>query len=147
MYKYVTIFAFSFLLLGLQDKASEQCDQALIDNCAAGSGNIKYIKHFRIRFAESKSTKNRSDGKFVMMLSNRKHYRVSACNDPSKQGSTIIDPSSDYSKLGENYNAETDKEYKAFDFMCTKTGPYYLTMFFKDGDEGCGVCVVSLVTD
>ncbi|MGE4287622.1 MAG: hypothetical protein AB7E36_02950 [Salinivirgaceae bacterium] len=147
MSKYLTLILFCFLILGLSNNASAQCDQALIDNCASGSGNIKYIKHFRIRFAESKNAKNRSEGKFVMMLSKGNHYRFSVCNDPSKPGSTIIELNSDYSKFGGNYNAETDKEYKAFDFMCTKTGPYYLTMYFKDGQEGCGVCVVSLVTD
>jgi len=134
-------------LLSITKYTSAQCDQALIDNCASGSENLKYIKHFRIRFAESKNEKNRSEGKFTIMLSKGSHYRFSVCNDPSKPGATIMELANDFSKFGGNYNDVDNKEYKAFDFLCTKTGPYYLSMFFKDGKEGCGVCVISLVMD
>ena len=46
-----------------------------------------------------------------------------------------------------NINASTGAEYPAFDFICSKTGPYFLKMHFKDGKEGCGVCVMTLVTN
>jgi hypothetical protein len=125
---------------------SAQCDQAFIDQCASNSA-VKYIKHFRIRFTDSKNEKTRSDGHFSIMLNKGNHYRFLVCNDPSKPGSTIIELSSDFASFGGNYNAAEDKEYKAFDFVCSKTGPYYLKMFFKNGEEGCGVCVVSLVME
>jgi hypothetical protein len=146
MNRYLFVSLFTFFLVSSTLPAHAQCDQAMIDNCAGGNGNLKYIKHFRIRFSESKSEKNRSEGKFTMMLSKGNHYRFSVCNDPSKPGSTLMELSSDFSKFGGNYNAADNKEYRAFDFVCTKTGPYYLTMFFKEGKEGCGVCIVSLVT-
>lgn len=123
-----------------------QCDQAFIDNCSTNGGkDAKYIKHFRIRFAEAKNKKKLSEGKFFIMLSKGNHYRFLVCNDPSKPGQTIINLSNDFTDFGGNSSG--GKEYKAFDFLCTKTGPYYLKMFFKDGLDGCGVCVVTLVTD
>lgn len=124
-----------------------QCDQAFINACAQGDSKAKYVKHFRIRFAEAKNIKKRSEGKFAIMLNKGNHYRFFVCNDPSKAGKTIIELSNDFTQFGGNYNASTGKEYKAFDFLCTKTGPYYLKMFFKDGKEGCGVCVIALVVD
>lgn len=124
-----------------------QCDQALIDGCASGDSKAKYVKHFRIRFAEAKNIKKRSEGLFTIMLMKGNHYRFYTCNDSGKTGRTIVQLSSDFGNYGGNYNEKTDSEYKAFDFLCTKTGPYYLKLFFKDGKEGCGVCIVSLVMD
>ncbi len=141
---YISVFLIFFL--HLINDASAQCDQAFIDQCASNS-EVKYIKHFRIRFADCKDLKTRSEGQFSMMLNKGNHYRFLVCNDASKPGSTIIELTSDFANFGGNYNAAEDKEYKAFDFVCSKTGPYYLKLFFKNGEEGCGVCVVSLVME
>jgi hypothetical protein len=139
-----TIIAFVFILLQNPFAAWAQCDQAFIDKCASNS-EVKYIKHFRIRFTESKADVGQSEGQFSIMLNKGNHYRFLVCNDDTKPGHTIIELSNDFSNFGGNYNGQEDKEYSAFDFLCTKTGPYYLKMKFKDGREGCGVCVVSLV--
>ncbi len=125
-----------------------QCDQTFIDKCSStGSASIKYVKHFRIRFTEAMKGKNVSEGKFAIMLNKGSHYRFFVCNDETKPGHTIVELSSDAKTEGGNVNPSTNAEFKAFDFMCSKTGPYYLKMFFKDGKEGCGVCVMTLVTD
>lgn len=124
-----------------------QCDQAFIDKCSDKGSTIKYVKHFRIRFTEAMKGKNISEGKFAIMLNKGTHYRFFTCNDETKPGHTIVEMSSDSGACGGNVNPTTGAEYKAFDFVCTKTGPYYLKMFFKDGKEGCGVCVMTLVTD
>jgi len=141
---------FSILLLFSMQfamHANAQCDQAFIDKCANNGENVKYIKHFRIRFEESKSEKKRSEGSFSVMLNKGSHYRFLTCNDVTKPGVTIIELSDDFGNFGGNYNTQTDKEYSAFDFICNKTGPYYLKMFFKDGKAGCGVCVLALVVE
>lgn len=145
--KWLLPIIFVFSLIFTANSIQAQCDQAFIDNCATSGGKTKYLKHFRIRFAESKSDKKKSEGKFTIMLMKGNHYRFMACNDPAKPGVSIVELSSDFAQFGGNYNAAEDKQYKAFDFICTKTSPYYLKMFFKDGKEGCGVAVVSLVID
>lgn len=124
-----------------------QCDQAFIDNCSSNEG-AKYMKHFRIRFTETMKGKNVSEGKFAVMLNKGSHYRFFVCNDATKPGKTIVELSSDMSgSCGGNVNPSTGVEYKAFDFMCNKTGPYFLKMHFKDGKEGCGVCVMTIVSN
>lgn len=140
-------FYLLFLFFAIPSQSNAQCDNEFIDKCANSGGETKYIKHFRIRFAEAKNIKKRSEGNFTIMLMKGNHYRFLVCNDPSKPGKTIIELSNNFAQFGGNYNAAEDKEYRAFDFICTKTGPYYLKMFFKDGEEGCGVCVISLVMD
>ncbi len=145
MHKLIFIVSVFFMLFNAS-ALNAQCDQAFIDNCAS-IPQAKYIKHFRIRFTEASGDKKSSQGSFTMMLNKGNHYRFSVCNDPSKPGSTIIELSSDFGSFGGNHNASNNTEYKAFDFLCTKTGPYYLKMYFKDGKEGCGVCIVSLIMD
>jgi len=146
MHKLVVAIIIAFFSLASSNTYG-QCDQAFIKNCFASGGEAKYVKHFRIRFSEAKNTKTRSEGMFTLMMSKGNHYRFMICNDPSKPGATIMELSNDFTQFGSNYNAKTNKEYKAFDFVCSKTGPYYIRMFFKDGKEGCGVCILTLITD
>lgn len=141
------LLAFLFIILATAG-VKAQCDQAFIDACSNKDSDAHYVKHFRIRFTEcSPDPKKRSEGKFTIMLNKGNHYRFYTCNDPSKNGQTIIEISNDFASYGGNYNASTDTQYSSMDFICTKTGPYYLNMFFKDGKEGCGVCVVALVME
>jgi hypothetical protein len=146
MHKFL-ISAFLILLSITWINTYAQCDQAFINKCSTSGGNAKYIKHFRIRFGEAKNIKKRSEGKFTLMLNKGNHYRFLICNDPAKPGATIMELSNDFTQFGSNYNSKNNTEYKAFDFICTKTGPYYIKMFFKDGKEGCGVCVLTLITN
>jgi hypothetical protein len=146
MRKLIFLSLFSLFLIASTNVFS-QCDQKFIGKCAVSGGKAKYIKHFRIRFKESPNKKKISEGSFTLMLNKGNHYRFLICNDPSKPGSTIMELSNDFTKFGSNYNKEKDTEYRAFDFICSKTGPYYMKMFFKDGKEGCGVCVLTLVTN
>ncbi|MBO7433459.1 MAG: hypothetical protein J6U13_06875 [Salinivirgaceae bacterium] len=134
------------LLLGAVNSYG-QCDQAFIDKCSQTSATIKYVKHFRIRFTEAMKGKSISEGKFAIMLNKGSHYRFFTCNDETKPGHTVVELANESSVLVANINASTGAEYPAFDFICSKTGPYFLKMHFKDGKEGCGVCVMTLVTN
>ncbi len=142
------LYLICLIILLSMGNAYAQCDQAFIDKCSTTSGTIKYVKHFRIRFTEAMKGKNISEGKFAVMLNKGSHYRFFTCNDETKPGHTVVELTSDMSGVVVgNTNPTTGAEYKAFDFMCSKTGPYFLKMHFKDGKEGCGVCVMTLVTD
>ena len=134
------------LLLGAVNSYG-QCDQAFIDKCSRASATIKYVKHFRIRFTEAMKGKSISEGKFAIMLNKGSHYRFFTCNDETKPGHTVVELANESSVLVANINASTGAEYPAFDFICSKTGPYFLKMHFKVGKEGCGVCVMTLVTN
>ncbi len=141
------LFYFYFVLFGfLPFIASAQCDQELIDICSGqiGEGGT-YIKHFKIRFATSKSSKKPSSANFSVILNKGNHYRFTTCNDAGKEGQTKMDLSDDFNQYGTNYDPSTKKIYKSIDFQCNKTGPYYITLSFVDGLEGCGVCIMSLV--
>lgn len=145
--RYLSLICFALLMF--MGHGYAQCDQAFIDKCSSANGaSVKYVKHFRIRFTEAMKGKSVSEAKYSIMLSKGSHYRFYVCNDETKPGHTVVEMSSDAAgSCGGNINPTTGAEYKAFDFVCSKTGPYYLKMFFKDGKEGCGVCVMTLVTD
>lgn len=141
-------FLICFVLMLISSATYSQCDQAMIDKCSSSGSGVKYVKHFRIRFTEATKGKAPSQGNFAVMLNKGSHYRIFTCNDETKPGKTAVELTSDFSgKVGGNFNEATGAEYKAFDFVCNKTGPYYLKMHFKDGKEGCGVCVLTLVAN
>lgn len=146
MHKFI-IFSLFTLFTITSVNTFGQCNNAFIGKCAKSGGQAKYVKHFRIRFQEAPNKNKISEGSFTLMLNKGNHYRFLICNDPSKPGATIMELSNDFTQFGSNYNAANDTQYKAFDFICSKTGPYYIKMFFKEGKEGCGVCVLTLVTD
>ena len=146
MYKFIILSLFAILSI-TSISVYGQCDNNFISKCAQSGGKAKYVKHFRIRFKEAPNKNKISEGKFTLMLNKGNHYRFNICNDPSKPGTTIMELSNDFTEFGSNFNGSTNKTYKAFDFVCSKTGPYYIKMFFKDGKEGCGVCVLTLVTE
>ena len=146
MYRF-KVFILFIILSTTALTAVGQCDNNFISKCAQSGGKAKYIKHFRIRFKEAPNKNKIAEGSFTLMLNKGNHYRFNICNDPSKPGSTIMELSNDFTQFGSNYNSATNKEYRAFDFVCSKTGPYYIKMFFREGKEGCGVCVLTLVVD
>jgi hypothetical protein len=136
-----SIIAIAFMSLN----ANAQCGDDLVASCAGSDGSVKYVKHFKIRFGKASSGTGQS--KSTIMLTKGSHYRFYICNDVTKEGQIIASLSSPFGKFGSNVSPTSGNVLKAIDMMCTKTGPYFLDMKFKDGKEGCGVCVMSIVTN
>lgn len=142
---YRALFCFAIVTVVSVSEAIGQCDQELIDICSGQIGESTYIKHFKIRFGVSKSAKKPSTATFSVILNKGTQYRFTTCNDAGKQGQTVLELADDFTVYGTNYDPATKKVYKSIDFQCNKTSPYYITMYFADGLEGCGVCMMSLV--
>ncbi len=138
---YISILPF----LLLSQISFGQCDNTLIEKCKNENGNSKYLKHFRIRFAESKSAKKASIATFTILLNKGNHYRFNVKNDASKEGEAILNLVEANRLIASNYLPESGKQYSSFDFYCKKTGAYYIEMTFKDGKAGCAIGMISFV--
>lgn len=122
-----------------------QCNNELIDKCRAENGGAKYLKHFRIRFAESKNAKKASVATFTLMLNKGNHYRFNVKDDETKPGRAVLNLIENNNLVASNYVPETGKQYSSFDFYCKKTGAYYIEMSFIEGKEGCSIGMISFV--
>lgn len=143
MQKFVFAIIIGFLFVNVSTFA--QCDNSLIAITKNENGGSKYIKHFKIRFEKSKNPKKASVANFTILLNKGSHYRFNVHNDNTRKGHAILTLYDDYNVYGSNYLESADKEYKYFDFYCKKTSPYYISLKFKNGEEGCAVGMLSYV--
>ena len=134
-----------FVLSSATTEVLAQCGNDLIEKCRSENGGAKYLKHFRTRFEQAKNKKKIPTNEIPLMLNKGNHYRFNVSNDESKPGKAVLQLLDKGSLLGSSYDEATGKEYKSFDFMCTKTGIYTLSMYFIDGKEGCAIGMVSFV--
>ncbi len=121
-----------------------QCNNDLIDICKSKLTKTTYLKHFKVRFAKSSKRKNASSANFSVYLNKGNFYKFSTANDTTKKGKAIIKLYDDFRFYGGNINSKTKEIADAFGFLCQKTGIYYLTIKFKDGEEGCAAVMLSM---
>ncbi|MCK4662395.1 MAG: hypothetical protein KAT68_05995 [Bacteroidales bacterium] len=117
----------------------------LVNICKSENGNAKYLKHFKVRFEKSKNPKKAPSADYTILLNKGNHYRFNVHNDSTKTGKAILTLYDDYNVFGSNFVESTGKEYKYFDFYCKRTNPYYISIKFKDGEEGAAVGMLSFV--
>ncbi len=121
-----------------------QCNNSLIDSCKAKLEETIYLKHFKVRFAKSFNKRKSSAANFSVYLNKGTFYRFTTANDQNQKGKAIIKLYDDFRLYGSNVS-QNEKEINAsFGFSCNKTGIYYLTIKFKDGEAGCAAVMLSM---
>lgn len=137
----ITLF---IALLFAYSSASGQCNNSLIDHCKEKLTKTTYLKHFKVRFAKSTKRRKASAANFSVYLNKGNIYKFTTANDTTRKGVAIIKLYDDFKYYGGNINPKTKKISDNFGIMCQKTGIYYLTIKFKDGEEGCAVVMLSM---
>lgn len=140
-----TIFVFVILFVFNVANTLAQCDNSLIDLTKEENGGATYVKHFKVRFEKSKNPKKASVANFTILLNKGNHYRFNVRNDVDKPGKAKLTLYDDFKVYGSNINPTNGKIYPYFDFYCKKTNPYYISIEFVDGEEGCAVGMLSYV--
>lgn len=131
-------------LLFLSFNLFSQCDNSLIDRCRQKIGKATYLKHFKVRLEQGKKKKP-PEKKYSILLNRGNHYRFNIESDMKKPGRAVIKLWSDYNFYGSSFDKSDGTTYDYFDFFCSKTGVYYVSLYFIDAKEGCAVAIVSLV--
>ena len=123
-----------------------QATDPIVSNCALAAGpNAKYLKDFRIQLPKA-TDKNDLRYKANMSLWKNTKYRFSLCNAENSKGQLILSIKDDTKKtVISSYDEKTGKVYPYVILECNKSGIYQLSYDFTDGQQGSGVCVVSMV--
>lgn len=121
-----------------------QCNDALLDSCKTQLGETTYLKHFKVRFSKSSGKRKPSVANFSVYLNKGTTYKFTTANDKKQKGRAIIKLYDDFRLYGSNLNKATDSIAPAFDFVCKKTGIYYLTIRFNKGEAGCAAVMLSM---
>lgn len=143
MKKYFITLAF-LLAAGLLTYG--QSSDPLVSSCVLNAGaNAKYLKDFRVQLGKSA---NQTDLRFKANMSLWKNtkYRFSLCNAEDSKGQLILTIKDESNKeVLSTYDKKSGKVYPFVDFTCNKSGIYQLNYDFKEGQQGSGVGVVSMV--
>jgi hypothetical protein len=140
-----SIIIFALILTSFQGQS--QCNAKLVDIAVGQNRGATYLKDFRVKLPAAQKGKPKPIARFKVMLNSGTHYRFNVAKAQEFQGVPIIQLYEGKKLLGTSYLASKDKDFKMFDFICTKTTTYELIITFKDGKAGCAVAVMSLVRD
>lgn len=121
-----------------------QCGEILVERGKEKLAGTSIIKDYRILL--KKGNKHKPPyATYKIKLKANTVYRIVSETDIKNKNPLIIKLSDDYSVLGESFNKETNENSSIFDFLCPKTQNYYLTAYYKNATQGCGVVFLSKV--
>ncbi len=134
------------LLLSAGFILNGQSTDQLVNSCVMNAGpNCKYLKDFRIQLAKAPSA-GEMRYKTQMSLWKNTKYKFSMCTSDDSQGELILTVKNDANQVVlSSFDSKTGKTYKSVELTCNRSGIYQLNYDFKDGMQGSGVGVVSMV--
>ncbi len=134
------------LLLSAGFILNGQSTDQLVNSCVMNAGpNCKYLKDFRIQLAKAPAA-GEMRYKAQMSLWKNTKYKFSLCTADDSKGELILTVKNDANQVVlSSYDQKTGKTYKSVELTCNRSGIYQLNYDFKDGQQGSGVGVVSMV--
>lgn len=148
IYKLLNINIIMFLTLLtvfiFNSSAQAQCGIALKEVVVQEIGDATYLKDFRIRFEEG-NPKNPQTKEFAILLNKGTHYRFNIQANEDCEDQPILKLFDFIRPYGSNYDPDDETSYEAFEFFCSKTQVYYISMSFSEAKKGCAVTVVSFI--
>jgi len=131
------------LLYLIPKTGSAQCNDELLNVCYPTIGDYKYLKSWPIKIK-----KNKKRGapptvlRFNVVLNGGYRYIFGVCNAEEYEGKAVVSLYSGNSLVGSSLDPRTNKDFGKFVFDCQKSGVYYVSFYFIDGEEGCAVGIL-----
>ena len=122
---------------------SAQCNEQLVNKCYPTIDGFTYLKDFKFRLKEGSEANQRPTAKFQLILSKDTKYLLSACNAEEYEGKVIYQLFDASGLLASSFNPQTKKHYESVEFVCKKSGLYYLSFTFEDNKKGCAIGMVA----
>jgi len=133
------------LLLPALSRLNAQDISQLTAQCAAGAGDVMYLKDFVVKLDQGTPGGAPPTARFALLLSKNVVYRFSICTAPNSEGEAVLQLLDENNLIGSTFISATGKDFPYFDFKCQKTGVYHVFISFKEGKEGEGVGIMSYV--
>ena len=140
----------AFIVGGVSEKSNAQCKQQVVYQCATNIDRAIYLRDFNTKLRKGKKGHG-SGTKWAVVLNKGTHYRFTLCTQGGFENSVIL-------TLFDARHPETSKPYQVtkytgnrktnnrFDFICNKSGTYYLSIRFKNGKESKKSCAVGILS-
>jgi hypothetical protein len=142
--KRTIIISITLLITAFTINAQDQQD--LVSNCALSiGGNTTYLKDFVIKLPEAGKADEIPVHKANIYLMKKQKYLFTQCNADGSEGELTVALYDENTLITSSVNQKTGKIYSSVEFSCNKTGLYTIWYSFKDGKNGMGVGIVSLL--
>lgn len=120
-----------------------QSEDELLDICGAIAGpEATYLRDFKIRLEASDPPNIQ---RYPIILKKGNKYRFTIASSKDFEGILKLELYDSNRLMASTHNTATGEDYPSIDWVCSKTGAYHLFYSFKDGKNGMGVGVLSLV--
>ncbi len=136
------------LFLFSANDSTAQCKQQRVYDCSRKAGNAIYLRDFNTKLKPVRSARDINGTRWPLILNKGTRYRFNLC---AKKYAKNIKLTLFDSKHPENKPwMSTEKSGRdMFDFVCQRSGVYYLSIRFKEGRSGrkktCAIGVMSFV--
>jgi len=138
-FRRIAIILLAFLMISMisgdRKKRVQECASK------AGDGAI-FLKEFVVNLPREDSDQNQSTYREPVLLRGNNIYRFNICND---RGRAIISLYNNERMFITSYQAGTNRSYNPINFLCRRTGQYYVVITCKNGRAGETVVIMSHV--
>ncbi len=145
---------FSLILVGFvvsfgATPAQAQCKQQVVYACATDYGKSLYLRDFNTKLKKPKKGATLSGTKWSVVLNKGTRYRFKLCTQSGHKERIVLTlfdakhpEQTPYVQTKTTSNPKTDNK---FDFICTRTGTYYVSIRFKPGVAARKSCAVGIL--
>lgn len=141
----------AFIIGVAPETTNAQCKQQVVYNCATNNGKAIYLRDFNTKLRKGKD--GESGTKWAVVLNKGTHYRFNLCAQSGFEKSVVLTLFDAKHPENGEYYAQTKstgdpKTDNRFDFICQKSGTYYVSIRFMPeitGKKSCAVGVLSFV--
>lgn len=120
-----------------------QCNDQLVDICYPTIEGYTYLKDFKFRLKPASEAQTNPTARFQIILSKNTKYLLTACDAKENEGKVIFQLFDQTGLLASSYNPQTQKHYESIEFLCKKSGLYYIAYTFEDQKQGCAIGMVA----
>lgn len=139
MKRLIALLTVLFAAAGLRS----QCNEQLVNTCYPTINGYTYLKDFKFRLKEASTENPKPTAKFQLILSKDTKYLLTACNATEYEGKVIYQLFDASGLLAASFNPQTKKHYESIEFICKKSGLYYLAYTFEDNKQGCAIGMIA----
>jgi hypothetical protein len=147
----LSLLFITFIFGVASEEANAQCKQQVVYNCATNNGKAIYLRDFNVKLKKGESEEDDAGTKFAVVLNQGTHYRFNLCTQDGFEKSVELvlfdakhpENTDPYAITKPSSDPKTDNR---FDFICQKSGTYYVSIRFIKGIEGKKSCAVGVLS-
>lgn len=146
--KHISLLCLIAICLCLcRGQAIAQCNNTLVEKATSQSGdNALYLREFKVRFDGLERGKIPS-ARYPVLLGKNTTYRFNVCNAEEFEGKVILELYLKDKLIGSTFDTKNAVDMQRFDFKCDKAATYEIVMYFHQGNPGCAVGILSMLTE